>query len=52
MATRALHASRQLFDRAYMQSKAYDFPIITQMVRDYGAIPATSAPSKRVFSAD
>ena len=35
---------------AYMQSKAYDFPIITQMARDYGAIPATSAPSERVFS--
>jgi len=33
-----------------MQSKAYKFPIITQIVRDYLAIPATSAPSERVFS--
>ena len=36
--------------RAYMQSKAYDFPIISQIARDYAAIPATSAPSERVFS--
>jgi len=34
----------------YMQSKIYDFPIITLMARDYMAIPATSAPSERVFS--
>jgi hypothetical protein len=33
-----------------MQSKAYEFPIITQIARDYLAIPATSAPSERVFS--
>jgi hypothetical protein len=37
--------------RDYMQSKAHEFPIITQMARDYLAIPATSAPSERVFSA-
>jgi hypothetical protein len=36
--------------RAYMQSKAYDFPIITQIARDYRSIPATSTPSERVFS--
>jgi zinc finger BED domain-containing protein 1 (E3 SUMO-protein ligase ZBED1) len=36
--------------KAYMQSKAYEFPIITQIARDYLAIPATSAPSERVFS--
>lgn len=36
--------------RSFLQSRAYDFPIITQMARDYLAIPATSAPSERVFS--
>jgi hypothetical protein len=36
--------------KAYMQSKAYDFPIITQMALDFMAIPATSAPSERIFS--
>jgi hypothetical protein len=34
----------------YMQSKIYEFPIITAIARDFLAIPATSAPSKRVFS--
>jgi len=33
-----------------MLSKAWDFPIISQMARDYYAIPATSTPFKRVFS--
>lgn len=36
--------------RVYLQSRAYDFPIITAMARDFLAIPATSAPSERVFS--
>jgi hypothetical protein len=36
--------------QAYMQSKVYDFPIITQMARDFQAIPASSAPSERIFS--
>jgi hypothetical protein len=36
--------------KVYMQSKVYEFPIITQIARDYLAIPATPAPSKRVFS--
>jgi hypothetical protein len=34
----------------YMLSKSYNFPIITQMARDFLAIPATSSPSERVFS--
>jgi hypothetical protein len=33
-----------------MQSKIYDFPIITQIARDYIAILATLAPSECVFS--
>ncbi len=33
-----------------MESKAYEFPIICQIARDYLAIPATSAPSERTFS--
>ena len=33
-----------------MQSKIYDFPIITQIARDYMAIPVILASSERVFS--
>jgi len=33
-----------------MQSKVFDFPIITEIARDFLAIPTTSAPSERVFS--
>ena len=36
--------------KEYMISKITEFPIITQMARDFMAIPATSAPSERVFS--
>jgi hypothetical protein len=34
----------------YWKSKQYDYQIISQMARDFLAIPATSAPSERVFS--
>ncbi|CAG8951396.1 hypothetical protein HYFRA_00007309 [Hymenoscyphus fraxineus] len=33
-----------------MLGKQYDYPILFQMARDYLGIPATLAPSKRVFS--
>jgi hypothetical protein len=33
-----------------MQSRAFEFLIITQMARDFLAIPATLVPSERVFS--
>ena len=36
--------------KAFWLSKGYDFKIIVQIVRDYLAIPATSAASERVFS--
>jgi hypothetical protein len=35
----------------WMLSREHEYPIICQMARDYLAIPATSAPSERVFSA-
>ena len=34
----------------FWASKAYDYPIMSQMAKDYLAIPATSAASERVFS--
>jgi hypothetical protein len=34
----------------YWRSKQYDYELISQMVRDFLAIPVTSASSKRVFS--
>ena len=34
----------------YWKAKQYDFPIIARIARDYLAIPATLAPSERVFS--
>jgi hAT family C-terminal dimerisation region len=36
--------------KAYMLSKAHEYPIICQMARDYLAIPASSGPSERTFS--
>jgi hypothetical protein len=36
--------------KTYIQCNAFDFLIITAMARDYLSIPATSAPSERVFS--
>jgi len=33
----------------YWRSKQYDYKLISQMARDFLAIPATSAPSERVF---
>jgi hypothetical protein len=36
--------------KAYILGKRVTFPIITQMARDFQAIPATSAPSERQFS--
>ena len=36
--------------KIYIQKKVFDFPIITEIARDFLAIPATLAPSKQVFS--
>jgi hypothetical protein len=36
--------------KLHLQSKAFDFPIMMEIARDFLAIPAMSAPSKRVFS--
>jgi hypothetical protein len=36
--------------KGYIQSKAYEFPLITQIARDFMAIPVTLATSERVFS--
>jgi hypothetical protein len=35
----------------YWQGKQYEYPVIAAIARDHLAIPATSAPSERVFSA-
>ena len=34
----------------YWQSKQFEYPVLSQMARDYLAFPATSAASERVFS--
>ena len=34
----------------YWQGKQYEYPIVAKIARDHLAIPATSAPSERVFS--
>jgi hypothetical protein len=34
----------------YWSAKQYQYPIVAQVARDHLAIPATSAPSERVFS--
>ena len=34
----------------YWKAKQFEFPIISKMAGDFLAIPATSAPSERVFS--
>ena len=36
--------------KKWLISKQYEFPIISEIIRDFIAIPATSAPTERVFS--
>jgi hypothetical protein len=36
--------------KEYIQSKAFDFYIITTIARDYLSIPVISTPSERAFS--
>jgi hypothetical protein len=36
--------------RQYIKNREHEFPIICQIARNFAAIPATSAPSERVFS--
>jgi hypothetical protein len=46
--SRAITVDTDIF--AYWKAKQFDYPVIACIVRDYLAIPATSAPSESVFS--